>query len=567
MKGRSFVGFHIRFKELSRGGLRTIFPYRKEQAAWERINIFSECYNLAYTQQKKNKDIPEGGAKGVIFVEPFDDLRLEIEIYYKELLSAGVPENVIKEKLDHFQEEQRLVYLYHSQRSYVHSLLTLINCEEDGSLKTTNIVDYWMQPEYIYLGPDENMHNSMIEWIADYAEFVHYKPGKAFISSKPRIGINHKEYGVTSLGVNVYMHKSLEYIGINPNKDLFTIKISGGPDGDVAGNQLHNLYRFYPKTARLLSITDGSGTMYDPNGISLEELEKLFKEGKPISHYPPEKLSSGGFLLDILTRKDESEYQQLTLFWKKENDQLEKMWLAGNEWHPIYRSYLHKVKTDVFIPAGGRPRTLNGQNYTDFLDDTGTPTSKAIIEGANLYLTADARTALEKKGVLIIKDSSANKGGVICSSLEVSIGLILSEEEFLELKSELMVEILAHIEEKALLEANLLLKTYTETKKPLTEISDLISKKINTYTYQILDYLMDIELPRELDDPLIRTLLDYHPPLLRTRFPERILNNLPDIQKKATIASHIASRMIYKKGLNWSPNIVDVLPLLLKEFM
>ena len=57
----------ICFKDLSRGGLRTVFPQRYEQMVAERNNVFLGCYNLAFTQQKKNKDIPEGGSKGVIF--------------------------------------------------------------------------------------------------------------------------------------------------------------------------------------------------------------------------------------------------------------------------------------------------------------------------------------------------------------------------------------------------------------------------------------------------------------------------------------------------------------------
>src|SRR6185295_15417809 len=65
MKGMHFLGFHLRFKDLSRGGLRTVFPQNLEKMVAERNNVFSECYGLAYTQQKKNKDIPEGGAKGV----------------------------------------------------------------------------------------------------------------------------------------------------------------------------------------------------------------------------------------------------------------------------------------------------------------------------------------------------------------------------------------------------------------------------------------------------------------------------------------------------------------------
>lgn len=101
----------------------------------------------------------------------------------------------------------------------------------------------------------------------------------------------------------------------------------------------------------------------------------------------------------------------------------------------LFRNNLHKAKADVFIPAGGRPRTLHEKNWSDFLDNHGVPTSKIIVEGANLYLTTEAREALEKLGVLIIKDSSANKCGVICSSFEVLCNFILSDREFLKEKS------------------------------------------------------------------------------------------------------------------------------------
>lgn len=152
-----------------------------------------------------------------------------------------------------------------------------MNCKEDGTLKAKDVIDYLAKPEYLYLGPDENMHNVMIEWIADYSKRVGYKPGVAFISSKPTYGINHKQYGVTSLGVNAYMEEVLLYMGIDPAKDPFTVKISGGPDGDVAGNEILNLYKKYPMTAKLLAITDGSGTVLDPKGLDLSILADLLK--------------------------------------------------------------------------------------------------------------------------------------------------------------------------------------------------------------------------------------------------------------------------------------------------
>jgi glutamate dehydrogenase len=565
MKGMHYIGFHIRFRDLSRGGLRTVFPSTLEQMAEERNNVFSECYNLAYTQQKKNKDIPEGGAKAVIFLEPFEKMRSEIAIYKKELEDAGIAPAEIEKKLDEYQKEQKLEYLYQTQRSYIESFLTLLNCEPDGTLKAKHIVDYWKKPEYIYLGPDENMHNQMIVWISDYSKYRGYKPGGSFISSKPGAGINHKEYGVTSLGVNVYMEEVLKYLDINPYEDRFTIKMSGGPDGDVAGNQILNLYRFYPKTAKLVALTDVSGTIFDPEGLDLEVMAQLFKESKSIRFYPPEKLSEGGFLLDARTKREQTAYAQQTLCWRKQNGALVEDWLSGNEMNHLLRHNVHQTKADIFIPGGGRPRTLNDYNFKDFLDETGKPTARAIVEGANLYLTPWARRALEKLGVIIIKDSSANKGGVICSSFEVLCGLTLSEEEFMKEKPTLMKEILGIIASRAKDEATLMLNTHKATSAYLTDISERISERINTFTYQLLDYLQNIILTHDPNDPLIRCLFNYCPPLLRERYQKRILLEIPDIHKKAIIACYIASRVVYQRGLDWSPTIVEVLPLIARD--
>ncbi len=563
IKGKSFIGFQVRFKDLSRGGLRTIFPKKLEHANWERINIFSECYNLAYTQQKKNKDIPEGGSKAVIFIEPFEDLSFETEVYQKELHLAELEEKAISEKISTYHKGQRNIYLYSSQRSFIFSLMTLVNCDDDGILKAKDILDYHQRPEYIYLGPDENMHNSMIEWIADYSVRVGYKLGAAFISSKPKYGINHKEYGVTSYTVNVYMHNVLLYLGINPEKDPFTVKISGGPDGDVAGNQIYNLYKFYKDTAKLLAITDVSGTIYDPEGLDLEELVQLFKKEKPLRFYPAKKLHDGGLLLDIETKREKSGDRNETLCYLMKNGKLEEDWLLANETHHLYSHNLHQVKTDVFIPGGGRPRTLNIKNYKHFLDKNGVPTSKAIVEGANLYLTEEARTALEKLHVLIIKDSSANKGGVICSSLEVLCSLLMKNEEFIKNKEALMKDVMHFLREKAQNEATLLLESHQKYGVPLTKLSDNISKKINTYTYEILDYLENTTLPNNLSDPLNKTLVEYLLPIFQENYKERILENIPDMHKKAIIACSIAQKIVYGKGLSWAPSIVDVLPLII----
>lgn len=565
IKGMNFFAFHIRFKDLGRGGLRTIYPEQIEQMIAERNHVFTECYQLAWTQHKKNKDIPEGGAKAVIFLQPFSQIDFDSPILKKELEWLKIDPQEIDKRIQLFQQEQRLEYLYQSQRAFVENLISIVNCDPDGKIRARFIIDYWKKPEYIYLGPDENMHDSMIEWIANCSKKYHYKPGGAFISSKPGVGINHKKYGVTSLGINVYMHQALEYLGINPEKEVFTIKMTGGPDGDVAGNQILNLQRFYPQTSKLIALTDGTGTIRDDEGLDLSILSDLFHQGKGICFYPPQNLSSGGFLVNKKITRYPSAYIQETLCSRKVGDQVQEEWLSGSDTNHYLRYNVHQTETDIFIPAGGRPRSLNETNIQEFLNGEGIPTSRAIIEGANLYLNHKARHLLEEKGVLIFKDSSANKGGVTCSSFEVLCGLALSDEAFLQNKESLIAEILERIKECASDEGNLLLRTHEKTGEYLTSISDRISEHINQYTFQILDYLESIPLPTEAHDPMIRCFLNYCLPTLRNQFAEELLREIPEHHKKAIISRAIASHMVYKKGIDWSPSIVDILPLILSQ--
>ena len=78
---------------------------------------------------------------------------------------------------------------------------------------------------------------SDIDYIILRAAQRGYPIPAAFMSSKKDAGINHKEFGVTSEGVVVYLDVALRAVlKINPHRDPFTIKITGWPDGDVAGN-------------------------------------------------------------------------------------------------------------------------------------------------------------------------------------------------------------------------------------------------------------------------------------------------------------------------------------------
>lgn len=561
--GPGTLGFHIRFRDLARGGLRTILPKTFEQHASERNGVFLEAYNLALTQQKKNKDIPEGGSKAVILCQPYTISQAERLSIKTSLESKKISPESIENKLSELEKSKQSAFVYLSQKAFIESLLVLINCKEDGALKARYITDYWKKPEYIFLGPDENMHNNMIVWIEQFSRRHGYRPGGAFISSHPTYGINHKQYGVTSLGVHTYLKEGLKHLGIDPYEQSFTVKMSGGPDGDVAGNELLNLWREFPKTAKLIALTDASGTISDPKGLNLETLAHLFEKADPICHYDPHRLSEGGFLLDRTKVQQDETFNQKMLFWKKVDNAASYQWISSSEASSIFRRNIHMTCADVFITGGGRPRTLHQGNIDEFLL-SGVPTAKLIVEGANLYLTHEARALLEKKNTLIFRDSSANKGGVMSSSMEVLFRLCLTPEEILELKPTLVDCILQTIEIKSRAEAQLLLHEYKRTGRTLCELSQEISGAINAITDQIRDCLLDQELPSDPQHPLIQALIHYLPEPVRQRLTPKVLQ-LPDSYKKAIIACHLACQLVYQRGIDWKPSVATILPLLLQD--
>jgi glutamate dehydrogenase len=74
--------------------------------------------------------------------------------------------------------------------------------------------------------------------------------------------------------------------------------------------------------------------------------------------------------------------------------------------------------------------------------------------------TSFAIRSFKDAGVFIIKDSSANKCGVICSSYEISAAMLLNEEEFFDNKEVIVNQVLDKLRSLARMEAELLFNEY-----------------------------------------------------------------------------------------------------------
>ncbi len=477
--GRGFNGFHVRFRDIARGGVRAIVPRSGAQFGRESERLFDEAYGLAAAQQLKNKDIPEGGAKAAILIHPDERANRSVKAFVDSLLDLITPDESVRSR----------------------------------------IVDRLGEPELLYLGPDENITPSLIDWIVSRAAQRRYPVPTALMSSKPGAGINHKAYGVTSEGVIVFLEVGLRCLGIDPRQQKFSVKMTGGPDGDVGGNAIRIMLREFGDNTCIVGIADGSGCAEDPEGLDHTELMRLVEAEAPIAEFNPESLSTTGSVHAI-----------------DDADGVRR------------RNSLHtRLTADAFLPCGGRPSTMHTGNWRDFVHD-GAPSSPLIVEGANLFLTPDVRSSLADLGVVIFKDSSANKCGVICSSYEIIASMLLSPDEFLEVKEQFVGEVLDKLRQLASLEAQQLARMLRQQPGLHLPVASVRLSRAVIRTADALQAAMGdmTTADRNMLEPVIN---DHLPPILLEIAGDRIPERLPETYRNWLVAKALAARIVYREGM------------------
>jgi len=496
--GQEFQGFHIRFRDISRGGIRVIKSAHRLAFLKNMEGQFAENYDLAHTQNKKNKDIPEFGSKGTVLLNR--DAQGRTKTAFQKYIAAIMDLLVIKEG--------------------------------------TNVVDHYKKEEILFMGPDENTAD-MMEWAARYAQTRGYRYWKAFTTGKPPSlgGVPHDTYGMTTRGVHRYVLGCLRKMGLK--EEEVTKFQTGGPDGDLGSNEC------LISRDKTIGLVDGSGVVYDPNGLERSELIRLATNRNMISSFDTSKLSPNGFRVLVTD-------ENVTL---PSGELVESGLTFRNEFH------LHPLsKADMFVPCGGRPASINLGNVKQFFDKNGKPKYKIIIEGANLFLTQDARLVMENAGVVLYKDASANKGGVTSSSLEVLAAIAMTDSEHKEhmqvsdpnnippFYKSYVEEVQERIEQNAELEFECIWSEHLRTGLPRCVLTDKVSEKINElnddiasselfHNTELREQIMSLAIPRKLQELI---------PI------DEILRRIPENYARATFAAYLASHFIYKYGLNAS---------------
>ena len=498
LKGVYFRGFHIRFRDIARGGIRLVTSRDQPTYLHNCHTIFEENYNLANTQQRKNKDIPEGGSKGTVL------LRLDKQTEYHKKIA--------------FQ-------------TYVDGLLDLLLAEQEQAKDI--VVHNGVKSDVLFLGPDEGTADLM-DWASQHARKRGYEYWKAFTTGKSSGGIPHDVYGMTTRGVRAYVAGIYRHLQLDETK---VVKCqTGGPDGDLGSNEILLSKEKYK------AVVDGSGVLYDPEGINRSELGRLAEARKMVREFDASLLSSKGFFVDV--EDTEVKLPDGTLVY------------SG----VAFRNGFHLSKYftgDIFVPCGGRPKSVNITNVAELfheVDGTRCPKFKYIVEGANLFFTQEARLLLEQEGVIIYKDASANKGGVTASSMEVLASLSLNDssynEKMLDTNSEFyktyVEAVWKRIESNATAEFEVIWKEHELSGRPRSILTDELSVKINALN----DQMQKSDLWK--NEALRRIVLEeaLPPVLLQTVSLDDIINRVPDSYLFALFAAHLASQFIYQKGLN-----------------
>ncbi|RXK35332.1 glutamate dehydrogenase [Tremella mesenterica] len=496
--GSDFRGFHVRFRDVARGGIRIIRSRGTENYNSNVRTLFDENYGLASTQTLKNKDIPEGGAKGTILPSVNANMRGCFEQYVDSIVDLLIP----------------------GQTPGIKGHIVDVSGRSD--------------PEILFFGPDENTADLM-DWAAEHARSRGAPWWKSFTTGKSAEflgGIPHDAYGMTSLSVRQYILGVLKAHGLN-EKDVTKLQ-TGGPDGDLGSNEI------LLSKDKTVGIIDGSGVLYDPAGLDRTELVRLAKARQMISEFDTLKLGKDGYRV-LVDEKDVA--------------------LPTGEIVPDgtdFRNNFHfRVKCDLFVPCGGRPEAVNISNVARLVDADGKPNFKYVVEGANLFITQQSRLFLEKKGVVLFKDSSTNKGGVTSSSLEVLAGLGLTDQEYMEemvfkdgkssdFYKSYVRDIQHKICENAAAEYSCITKEYQRNKSsvPRTIISDRLSSTLND---------LQAELERsdlyENEHSRKNVLVKAFPETLVKKLGlEQLMNRLPEQYQRAVWSAWVSSNYIYEIG-------------------
>jgi glutamate dehydrogenase len=512
-------GCHLRFGSVARGGLR-----------WsDRTDDFRrEVLGLVKAQQTKNVVIVPVGSKGGFVIKKALKNKEEAEIESKR-----------------------------QYKKFIRGLLDITdNLDSNGSIIFPNqVLRYDDADPYLVVAADKGtaqfsdianeISNEFNCWLGD---------GFASGGSK---GYNHKVVGITAKGGWECVKLHFQEIGINIQKESFTVAGIGDMSGDVFGNGM-----LLSKFIKLQAAFNHMHIFIDPSPdtkTSYKERERLFKLPRSTwTDYTISLISKGGGIFErraksiVLSKEiksllgikeDAVSGEQLVTAILKMNVDL--LWFGGIGTYIKNESETHFQVGD---PANDSVR-INNTHVN----------ARVIGEGANLGVTMSARIAMSQKNIKLNTDFIDNSAGVNMSDYEVNIKILL--------KRLLMQNIIKNEEErntileKATDEVTALVLENNKSQHQLISMDEIRSRKNLSVFHKLIQHLISEKILNPAEEILpdhaqIEDLASNQKPIPRPTLSTLQSYTKMHIQKELTFSTLAEHQELQDYYIEYLPKII-----------
>jgi glutamate dehydrogenase len=378
-------GIHLRGGPVARGGVRWS---DREQ------DLRTEILGLMKTQMVKNGLIVPVGSKGGF---------------------------VLKQRIEDPTRQR-----YEAKRQYVRFISALLAVTDNivGAevVPPERVVRHDGNDPYLVVAADRGTAD-LSDVANGLAEDNGFWLGDAFASGGSR-GYDHKKQGITARGAWVCVQRHFLEMGIDIDKEPYTIAGIGDMSGDVFGNGL-----LLARRGSLQAAFDHQHVFLDPDPdpeAALHERKRLFEmPGSSWDDYDRAKISRGGGVYERSAKKIALSPEARRVL------MVEEASLSGEE---LVRAIL-KMPVDLLWNGGiGTYVKASSESHEDVGDranasvriDASELRARVAGEGGNLGFTQLARVECALGGVRINTDALDNSGGVALSDIEVNFKVMLA---------------------------------------------------------------------------------------------------------------------------------------------
>ncbi|MGC3980872.1 MAG: NAD-glutamate dehydrogenase [Steroidobacteraceae bacterium] len=380
-------GVHLRMGAVARGGLR--WSDRRE-------DFRTEVLGLMKAQNVKNSVIVPVGAKGG---------------FVPKQIAAGAPrEEVQREGIECY-------------RSFVRGLLDITDNIVNGKIvPPAGMVRHDAVDPYLVVAADKGTA-TFSDIANNVAAEYNFWLGDAFASGGSA-GYDHKKMAITARGAWECVKRHCREIGLDVDRQTFTVCGIGDMAGDVFGNGM-----LRSPHMKLLAAFNHQHIFIDPNpdpATSFKERQRLFNLPRSTwEDYEPKLISRGGGVysrsaksIALTTEAQQALGANVAAITPTELIRVILRMPVDLLWNGGIGTYV-KASHETHPDAGDRSNDavrINGNELR----------CKVVGEGGNLGFTQRGRVEYALAGGRLNTDFIDNSAGVDCSDHEVNIKILLS---------------------------------------------------------------------------------------------------------------------------------------------